>query len=105
MKRNYEDLQKEMDQLNSKMAKVKIEASEIRTRLDNEDFEKDNEIKQKVDDKICECDKDINGEKASERSLGTDERGKDKPVSLYVIKKDIIGSINKMVNQFNENNK
>ena len=45
MKINYEDLQKEMDLLNSKMAKVKIEASQIRTRLDNEDFEKDNEIK------------------------------------------------------------
>ena len=105
MKRNYEDLQKEMDQLNSKLAKVKIEANEIRTRLDNEDLEKDNEIKLKVDDKVCECDKDINGERASEKSPGTDERGKDKPASLYVRKKDIIGAINKMVNQFNENNK
>jgi len=105
MKRNYEDLQKEIDVLNSKLAKVRIEANEIRTRLDNEDLEKDNEISNKVDDRLCECDRDINGDKASEKGPGSDERGKDKPLSLQARKKDIIAAINKMVNQFNENNK
>ena len=82
MKRNYEDLQKEIDALNSKLAKVRIEANEIRVRLDNEDMEKDNEIRTKIDDRLCECDKDINGERAAEKGPGTDERGKDKPFSL-----------------------
>ena len=105
MKRNYEDLQKEIDALNSKLAQVRIEANEIRVRLDNEDMEKDNEIRTKIDDRLCECDKDINGERAAEKGPGTDERGKDKPFSLQARKKDIIAAINKMVNQFNENNK
>jgi len=63
MKRNYEDLQKEIDNLNNKLSKVKDEAADLSKRLDNEDKEKDNDVKFKVDDKINECDKDINGHK------------------------------------------
>lgn len=102
MKRNYEDLQKEIDNLNNKLAKVKDESGALQKRLDNEDKEKDNDIKYKVEDKLNECDRDINGHKAE---LPGEDRDKTKPPSLQARKKEIIAAINKMVNQFNENNK
>lgn len=102
MKRNYEDLQKEIDALNTKLGKVRGETAALKGRLDNEDLEKDNEIFHKVEDKLHECDKDINGDKAEKPET---EKDNTKPPSLQARKKDIIAAINKMVNQFNENNK
>lgn len=99
MKRNYEDLQKEIDALNSLLGKVKVQASDLDKRLDNEDREKDNDLKNKIQDKIAECDRDINGDKAS------DDRDPTKPQHMLARKKEIITAINKMVNQFNDNNK
>ena len=100
MKRNYEDLQKEIDDLNNKLAKVKDEAGALAKRLDNEDKEKDNDLKNGVEAKLNECDSDINGHK-TEPAAGD----KSTPASLQARKKEIIAAINKMVNQFNENNK
>jgi hypothetical protein len=102
MKKNYEDLQKEIDNLNTKLTKVKDESLAQQKRLDNEDKEKDNDIKFKVEDKLGDCDKDINGHKSEQPG---EERDNTRPLSLQARKKDIIASINKMVNQFNENNK
>ena len=102
MKRNYEDLQKEIDNLNNKLGKVKDESAALQKRLDNEDKEKDNDVKFKIDDKLNECDRDINGHKAEQPG---EERDKTKPLSLQARKKEIIAAINKMVNQFNDNNK
>lgn len=102
MKRNYEDLQREIDNLNNKLGKVRDESAALQKRLDNEDKEKDNDIKFKVEDKLNECDRDINGHKAEQPG---EERDKTKPLSLQARKKEIIGAINKMVNQFNDNNK
>ena len=102
MKRNYEDLQKEIDNLNNKLGKVKEESAALQKRLDNDDKEKDNDVKFKIEDKIAECDKDINGHKSEQAG---EEKDASKPPSLQARKKDIIASINKMVNQFNENNK
>jgi len=56
MKKNYEDLQKIIDALNSKLQKVKLEASEMKNHLIMEDAEKANEVKNTVDDKIYVCD-------------------------------------------------
>jgi len=80
MKRNYEDLQKEIDALNTKLGKVRNECGDLKGRLDNEDMEKDNEIYHKIEDKLNECDKDINGDKAEKAD--TTERDPTKPPSL-----------------------
>ena len=85
------------------MVKVKKETADVKGRLDTDDMEKNNELFHKVEDKIAECDRDINGDKA-EKQPG-DERDKTKPPSLNLRKKEIIAAINKMVNQFNDNNK
>jgi predicted nucleic acid-binding Zn-ribbon protein len=102
MKRNYEDLQREIDNLNNKLAKVKDASADLKVKLDTEDKEKENDVKLKVDDKIQDCDRDINGDKVDRSG---DERDKTKPQSLLARKKEIIAAINKMVNQFNDNNK
>jgi len=44
MKKNYEDLQKEIDQLNAKLGKVKEEFVVLQQKLDTEDKEKDNDF-------------------------------------------------------------
>jgi len=103
MKKNYEDLQKEIDALNNKLGKVKGEAAELVDKLDTDDKEKDNEIKARITDKLADCDRDINGDKAADKRPVTDS--KDKEPTLQARKKDIIAAINKMVNQFNDNNK
>ena len=100
MKKNYEDLQKIIDALNSKLQKVKLEASEMKNHLIMEDMEKANEVKNTVDDKIYLCDQDIN---ASKSVLG--DSSKPLAISLVAKKKEIISEINKMVNTFNDNNK
>lgn len=64
----------------------------------------DNEFKHRVEEPLNDCDRDINGDKA-ERAALPEDRGKDKPLSLQARKKEIIAQINKMVNQFNDNNK
>ena len=84
--------------MNNKLAKVKDESAALQTRLDNEDKEKDNDVKFKIEDKLNECDRDINGK-------GDSNEDPTKPASLQARKKEIIAAINKMVNQFNENNK
>ena len=80
MKRNYEDLQKEIDVLNNKLVKVKKDTSDLKVKLDTEDMEKENEIFHKVEDKLAECDRDINGDKAEKPS--DSERDHTKPPSL-----------------------
>jgi chromosome segregation ATPase len=80
MKRNYEDLQKEIDALNNKLVKVKKDTADLKVKLDTEDMEKENEIFNKVEDKLHECDRDINGDKA-EKPIES-ERDPTKPPSL-----------------------
>ena len=105
MKKNYEDLQKQIDNCNTKITKVSGNVETLKASFNNQDLERINEIKYLLDDKLNECDKDTNGEKErGERSSRIEERS-DKPRSLVGRKKVIIGNINKMVNQFNENNK
>ena len=55
----------------------------------NKDLERDNEITYKIEEKLTECDQDINADDDS----------------LCVTHKLIISAINKIVNRFNENNK
>lgn len=99
--------------MNSKIGKVQGQVDNLKAQFTNEDLERENEIKNSVEDKLNECDKDVNGDKQDrasdrgERSTrgGIDSEKPDKLKSLQARKKVIIGNINKMVNQFNENNK
>ena len=52
-------------------------------------MERDNEITYSLEDKLNECDQDVNGEEDS----------------LQVTHKLIVSAVNKIVNRFNENNK
>ena len=104
MKKNYDDLQKEIDALNSKLVTVRSASKAMQDKLEGADLEKENEIKNRISDKLNDCDRDINGDQA-ERAAPAEERGRDRPLSLQARKKDIIGMINKLVNTFNDNNK
>ena len=105
MKKSYDDLQKLIDALNNKLQKVKQAHNELNDALNTEDMEKDNEIRQRVGEKITGCDRDINGDKAERASLSDERLKSEKLPSLQARKKDIIAQINKMVNQYNDNNK
>ena len=116
MKKNYEDLQKYIDALNGKIGKVSDSIDALKEEFNNEDYEKDNEFVRALEDKLDECDKDVNGDdaerKAENRALMTDQEERkfdggrsEKEKSLQGRKKQIIAAINKMVNLFNENNK
>jgi len=76
MKKNYEDLQKYIDALNSKIGKVSDSIDALKEEFNNEDYEKDNEFVRALEDKLDECDKDVNGDdaerKAENRALMTD---------------------------------
>ena len=80
----------------------------MKEQFTNEDLERINEIQQFVDDKLAECDRDVNGDRADKgerSSRGMESERADHQKSLVARKKVIIANINKMVNQFNENNK
>lgn len=99
LKQNYENLQKQIESLNSKLTKVREEFGGLKQKLDSEDMEKDNDFQFQIQDVINECDYDINGTKAVgfNNPLG--------PTCLQQRKKEIANSINKMVEQFNMVNK
>lgn len=62
----------------------------------NDDLERENEIFNRLESELDECDRDTNGNKKQSESEDN---------SLVGRKKAIIQQINKIVNQFNENNK
>lgn len=66
MKKNYEDFQRIIDALNMKQVKVASEVGRLKENFSNDDMERINEIFVKCDDKLAECDKNINGDKQSE---------------------------------------
>lgn len=105
MKKNYDDLQKIIDELNKKAGKVKEGIDVLKEEFVNEDIEKDNDIAKLLDRNLTECDKDINGDK-NERTnrdsfpdIEIDDGGRaESKMSLQLRKKQIVGRINKMVN-------
>lgn len=72
----------------------------VKDKFTNEDLERTVQLKRLLEDKLADCEKDVQGDKAEKPEM-TNE----KLLSMQARKKIIIGSINKMVNQFNENNK
>jgi len=66
--------------LNTKLAKVRVEANSLKARFENEDMEKENDIKNKVEEKLNDCDKDINGDRAERNAEETQKNIK--PMSL-----------------------
>lgn len=109
MKKRFEDLQKYIDALNGKVVLVRKNIAALHTQFNDEDLEKDNDFRHILTAKCDECDGDINGDPNSpplpvvphEQDGGYSEGSQ----SMIARKKQIISAINKMVNQFNENNK
>ena len=66
MKKNYEDLQKIIDALNMKHVKVSQDVIRLKENFSNDDLERVNELFTKCDDKLADCDMNINGDKQSE---------------------------------------
>lgn len=63
MKKNYDDLQKIIEELNKKAGKVKEGIDGLKDQLVSEDIEKDGDIAKLLDARLSECEKDINGDK------------------------------------------
>jgi peptidoglycan hydrolase CwlO-like protein len=62
MKKNYEDLQKQIEALNGKIGRVQGQVDTLKEQFTNEDLERENEIAASLGDKLAECDRDVNGE-------------------------------------------
>jgi peptidoglycan hydrolase CwlO-like protein len=62
MKKNYEDLQKYIDLLNNKAGKVSDQIDALKEEFNSEDYEKDKEFEKVLEDKLDDCDRDINGD-------------------------------------------
>lgn len=109
MKKSFEDLQVVIDSLNRKAASVRSEYNSLYNQFNSEDLEKENEFTNQIEYLLVECEKDINGSK-EDADKGPqqekDDGGRAEQKSdLVARKKMIIARINKMVNQFNDNNK
>lgn len=81
----------------------------MHNQFNSEDLEKENEFTNKIEYLLVECEKDINGakedaDKGPQQEKDDGGRAEQKS-DLVARKKMIIARINKMVNQFNENNK
>ena len=81
----------------------------LKNNFGNDDLERENEFVRQLDEKLETCNRDINGDRSESQREGQSERNPDtktdKQRSLQARKRGIIALINKMVNQFNENNK
>ena len=109
MKKNFEDLQKEIDRLNQKVVGCAQSITNLKNNFGNDDLERENDFVRLLDDKLESCNRDINGDRSESNRGEFSDRNNDakldKLKSLQSRKRTIIGLINKMVNQFNENNK
>lgn len=105
MKKSFEDLQRQIDKLNLKVATTSKQITNLKKSFGNDDLERENEFKRLLDDKLEACNRDINGDRSGEGSDRNQDSKLDKLKSLQSRKRAIIALINKMVNQFNENNK
>ena len=70
MKKNYEDLQKIIDNLNNKAGKVSDQIDALKEEFNSEDYEKDKEFERALEDKLDDCDRDINGDDQEKRLEG-----------------------------------
>ena len=70
MKKNYEDLQKYIDSLNVKVGKASDSIDIMKEEFNSEDYEKDKEFERSLEDKLDECDRDINGDDAEKKLEG-----------------------------------
>ena len=109
MKKNFEDLQKEIERLNGKVVNCAQSITNLKNNFGNDDLERENDFVRLLDDKLEACNRDINGDRSESNRGEYSDRGNegklDKLKSLQSRKRTIISLINKMVNQFNENNK
>ena len=64
MKKNYDDLQKIIDALNLKAGKDSNGLDDLNAEFNNEDLEKDNDFIHLIENKLNDCEFDINGDQA-----------------------------------------
>lgn len=108
MKKSFEDLQRQIEKLNGKVVASSQQIINLKNNFGNDDLERENEFVRYLDEKLEACNRDINGDR-SDSVRGDSDRNQedklDKLKSMQSRKRAIIALINKMVNQFNENNK
>ena len=94
--------------MNGKVGSTAQQIINLKNNFGNDDLERENEFLRLLDDKLESCSRDINGERQESNRGDNSDRNEaklDKLKSLQSRKRAIIAQINKMVNQFNENNK
>lgn len=64
MKKNFEDLQRQIEKLNGKVVTCSQSIITLKNNFGNDDLERENEFVRLLDDKLEGCNKDINGERS-----------------------------------------
>lgn len=64
MKKNFEDLQRHIEKLNGKVVTCSQSIINLKNNFGNDDLERENEFVRQLDDKLEQCNKDINGDRS-----------------------------------------
>ena len=104
MKKNYETFQKQFEQLIQQYGNCRSQVDSFDEKFDTEDLERINEI-QLIEDKLYDEDLNIYGKSEADATADSSTLAGEGEESIQKTKKAIIGNINKLVSQFNENNK
>lgn len=104
MKKNYETFQKQFEQLILQYGNCRSQVDSFDEKFDTEDLERINEI-QLIEDKLYDEDLNIYGKSEADTTAESSTLAGEGEESIQKMKKSIIGNINKLVSQFNENNK
>ena len=119
LKKNYDDLQNRINQLNNKIGRISGNVDQLRVLFTIEDLERENEFQRDLEDKLDKADEDTNADKQDgnlDESKGSNQGGLDDSAfpgyppresdwSLQMRKKVIIKEINDIVNLFNDNSR
>lgn len=119
LKKNYDDLQNRINQLNNKIGRISGNVDQLRVLFTIEDLERENEFQRDLEDKLDKADEDTNADKQDgnlDESKGSNHGGLDDSAfpgyppresdwSLQMRKKVIIKEINDIVNLFNDNSR
>lgn len=94
MKKNFEDLQRQIEKLNGKVVTSSQSIINLKNNFGNDDQERENEFVRTLDDKLEQCNKDINGDRSDSVRGELTERNPDlktdKQKSLQARKRAII---------------
>ena len=77
MKKNFEDLQRQIEKLNGKVVTSSQQIVNLKNNFGNDDQERENEFVRSLDDKLEQCNKDINGDRSDSVRGELSERSPD----------------------------